>query len=218
VKLVLIGAPASGKGTQASLLSEYFQIPAVSTGVIIRREMEKGTKLGKLATELLGKGQLLPDPETLHIVENWIDHEINAKLGFLFDGFPRTIPQAVAFDEILKKRGLNLDAVIYLSVSRETIEHRILDRLQCTGCGAVFQADDDVSDGDSCPECGDAFLARRTDDSQEMLNKRLAEYEKKTAALVPFYEQHSPGLLKTIDGNRSSDKVLKSVLSALNSK
>ena len=215
MKLVLIGAPASGKGTQAALLSGHFQIPAVSTGVIIRKEMEKGTALGNLATELLGKGQLLSDPETLQIVENWIDHEIDAKRGFLFDGFPRTVPQALAFDEMLRKRGMSLDAVIYLSVSRETINHRILERLQCTGCGAVFQADDDVSDGDSCPQCEKAPLARRTDDSPEMLNKRLAEYEKKTAALVPFYEEQSPGLLKTIDGNRSSDKVLKSVLSAL---
>jgi len=215
VKIVLLGAPASGKGTQSALLSDHFEIPAVSTGVVIRREIEKRSELGILAKELLRQGKLLTDEATLKIVETWIDNEIVAADGFLFDGFPRTVAQGRAFQEILKRRGLSLDAVIYLTATRETIEERVLGRLQCERCGNVYRASQSVSAGSSCGACGKGELSRRSDDKPAMLAKRMDEYEEKTAPLVPFYQEHAPGLLKTIDGNQSADRVFEAICKAL---
>lgn len=215
MKLVILGAPASGKGTQAALLAEHFKIPAVSTGVVIRREIEKGSAVGRMADERLSQGKLLPDEDMMGIVEAWLDEDIDAAQGFLFDGFPRTVSQGEAFQGVLSARGMWLDAVIFLDAKRSTIEARVLGRLQCVQCGQVFQINEFLEDGSRCPVCQVGELQRRSDDTPDMLAKRMIEYEEKTAPLIPFYRQHSRQLLKIIDADQSAGMVFQSILKVL---
>ncbi len=212
LKLVLLGPPASGKGTQAQLLSEALGIPALSTGVLIRAEIERGTDLGKKARAFLDEGQLLPDEETLDIIASWLAD--SGADGFILDGFPRTVPQAGAFDAMLSEANTSLDAALYLEVPRDVLEARILGRLQCPECGRVFQESDPEApnEGSACPACH-AKVRRRNDDNPETFALRFTEYLDKTAPLVPYYEER--GLLKTIDGQGSPARVMGEVSAAL---
>ncbi len=207
---MLIGAPASGKGTQAALLSKHFGVPATSTGVIIRGEIASASPLGRIARRHLDAGRLLPDRETLAIVEAWLE---KVEDGFILDGFPRTVAQAEAFDHLMDGTATALDAAVFLDVPREVLIERIAGRLQCGKCGAVFQAQTSgYEPGSECPQCG-AVLQRREDDDLATFMLRYQEYEARTEPLVPFYR--SKGLLKSIDGTGNPANVLHRVLEAL---
>jgi adenylate kinase len=212
LNLVLLGPPASGKGTQATLLSEALGIPAVSTGVIIRGEMARGTLLGQKAKGYLSEGQLLPDRETLQIVSSWFG-EFGCE-GFIFDGFPRTVPQAREFDRMLSDCGHELHAAVHLDAPRRLLEKRILGRLQCVDCGRVYLEGSagGPTEGDSCPACRGA-VRRRDDDNLETFALRYREYEEKTAGLVRYYAERQ--ILKSIDGQGSPANVFRDILAAL---
>jgi len=182
-RIALLGAPATGKGTQAALLSAAFRIPTFSTGAAMREEVRKGTALGIEASHVIGHGGLFPDRLALQLVWSWIGE----KTRFILDGFPRTLAQAVVFDQELARRALPLESVILLELPEPIIRERVLARLTCTACASVFQSGfHDLALGSPCPACS-APLARRPDDSEEALAIRLREYHQFTSLVADHY-------------------------------
>jgi len=214
MRLVLLGPPASGKGTQAALLAAHLRLPAVSTGVIIRSEIALNTELGQRAEALLADGKLLDDASTVAIVRNWLKARRH-DLEFIMDGFPRTIPQGESFRKMLREEfGTSLDAAVYLNVPHEVLRDRILGRLQCLVCGAVYQQQSHgVKEDDLCSECEKGKLAHRSDDTLETFEQRMLEYHTKTAPLVGFYEQF--GKLITITGAHAPETVKQMIVDGL---
>jgi adenylate kinase len=205
-RIVLLGPPASGKGTQAELIQQHFGIPATSTGAILRAEAKTGTKLGLEAHRIISKGGLAPDDLVLQLVAAWLDAGRDA---FLFDGFPRTVPQAEYFDRLLEKRGTPLELAIFLEVSEATIRQRMLGRLTCSACGKVVSIGRHIrSEFDPCPNCG-GRLERRADDNHEALNRRLEEYRQKSAPVADFYARAR--ILSTVDADREVNRVFADI-------
>jgi adenylate kinase len=206
-RLVLLGAPGSGKGTQAEMITRHFGIPVTSPGAILRREMELGTLLGIEVKEATQHGELAPDKIIIELIEDYV--RLHGAHGFVFDGFPRTVPQAEALLGILQRHRTPLDLAIWLDVSAETISDRISHRLQCQSCGfTTSEGSAKFSERAVCPYC-DGPLVRRTDDDAEVLQKRLAEFNTKTQPLADRYERE--GLLRKIDGNRDRDAVFADI-------
>ena len=203
-RIVLLGPPASGKGTQSDRLSEAFGIPHVSTGALLRAECARGTSLGHEADAWTSKGLLVPDELAVRIVAEWMK-----KNGpcFLFDGFPRTVGQAEHLDTALEELSAPLDLVILLELPEAEIRRRILERLSCLSCGATFSASlHGCSAGDPCPLCG-APLVRRNDDTTEALEKRLRVYRESTLPVVSYYEKTASSLFHRIDAGEGSDAI-----------
>lgn len=185
------------------MITRHFGIPVTSSGAIIRREMELGTLLGQEVAEQTKHGELVPDKIIIELIEDYV--RLHGAHGFVFDGFPRTIPQAEALQGVLQRHRTPLDLAIWLDVSADTIRDRISHRLQCQSCGfttaegaAVF------SERAICPYC-DGPLVRRTDDDASVLETRLNEFNSKTQPLGDFYQKQS--VLRKIDGNRDRDVV-----------
>jgi adenylate kinase len=203
-RLVLLGPPASGKGTQAELIQNRFNIPATSTGAILRKEAKERTPIGLEAEQIISKGGLAPDSLVMQLVEVWLETHLDA---FLFDGFPRTLKQAEAFDRTLKQRQAPLDLAIALAVSVDTIKTRMSLRLVCPNCGKVVSMGRHVqSPHDPCPNCGGP-LEKRSDDNHEALERRLEAYWQKT---VPVFK-HYGDLLVEIDGGREAEAVFADI-------
>ncbi|MFL6542426.1 MAG: adenylate kinase family protein [Chthoniobacterales bacterium] len=206
-RLVLLGAPGSGKGTQAEMITRHFGIPVTSSGAIIRREMELGTLLGLEVAEQTKHGELVPDKVINELIEDYV--RLHGAHGFVFDGFPRTIPQAEALQAVLQRHKTPLDLAIWLDVSAETIRDRIAHRLQCQSCGFTTAENAAVfSERAVCPYC-DGPLVRRTDDDATVLETRLNEFNNKTQPLGEFYQKQS--VLRKIDGNRDRDAVFADI-------
>jgi adenylate kinase len=206
-RLVLLGAPGSGKGTQAEMITRHFHIPVTSTGAILRREMELGTLLGIEVAEATKHGDLVPDKIIIDLIEDYV--RLHGAHGFVFDGFPRTIPQAEALQAILQRHRTPLDLAIWLDVSAQTISDRISHRLQCQSCGfTTSEGAAGFAERAVCPYC-DGPLVRRTDDDASVLQKRLSEFNSKTQPLADYYE--SMGALRKIDGNRDRDEVFAEI-------
>lgn len=204
-RIVLLGPPASGKGTQAALLAATFGLPVASTGAMLRDEKARGTTLGVEAERWTANGGLVPDELALTIVWQWID----GRTRFVFDGFPRTLGQAKAFDAGLKERGLGLDVVYLLELSIDTVRERMCTRLTCPGCGAVFnESFHSMAEGAPCPACGEA-LSRRQDDTREALDRRLSHYRAETLPVADYYG--ALGLLRKIDASPSRDTLFHSL-------
>lgn len=202
-RIVLIGPPACGKGTQASLLSAAFSIPHVSTGEILRQERLAGSPIGLEADRYAREGHLFPDDLALRVVRQWMDN----RARFIFDGFPRTIGQAIEFDKMLFERGIPLDVVYLLEISDDEVLARMLGRLTCSKCGAVYNTRfHDLAMGDGCPKC-QGSLVRRTDDTREALEHRLSEYKTFTQPVADYYT--AKGLLKAIDVEAARDEVFQ---------
>ncbi|MBC7344999.1 MAG: adenylate kinase [Clostridia bacterium] len=212
MRLVLLGPPGAGKGTQASKLAEKYAIPHISTGEIFRRAYEEGTELGRKAREYMEKGALVPDEITVGIVRDRLDLP-DAQRGFLLDGFPRNVAQAKALQELLKERNKELDAVINIVASRDSIIKRLTGRRVCARCGANYHIVYDPPERDGiCDQCGGDLITRR-DDSEDTVTRRLDVYEKETAPLVAYYEQQ--GLLRNVNGERSIEEVFREVVALL---
>jgi adenylate kinase len=210
-RIVLLGPPAAGKGTQAEKIAANFGILTASTGAMLRAEKAAGTELGQMASELTSRGQLLSDDLVIGLVKNWLKSNEG---GFLFDGFPRTIVQANALDDLLSKAGKPLQVAISLETSLETIEFRVGHRLVCTQCSANFSLGLHVTDeSNACPNCG-GTLKRRLDDNAEALKQRMVEYHQKSEPLIAYYAER--GLLKRIEANGSPDEVFVKVKEVLN--
>jgi len=203
---VLLGPPASGKGTQSELIQRKFQISVTSTGAILRREAKLNTLVGREAVRIISKGALAPDDLVLALVGQWLDQHREA---FLFDGFPRTLPQAVEFEKILQARQTPLDLAIFLEASEETIAFRMAHRLTCSNCGKVVSIGRHVqSASEPCPNCG-GKLEVRSDDNHAALALRLEEFRKKSLPLIDFYSRRN--LLVKVDANQEADRVFEQI-------
>ena len=204
---MLLGAPGSGKGTQAEMITRHFAIAVTSPGTILRRERDLGTPLGIKADEISKQGGLVPDEIIVHLIEDWLN--LHGKEGFVFDGFPRTVGQGERLNEILQKRETALDLAIWLEVSEQTVRDRIAGRLQCRRCGFTTSLTSaGFADRPICPYC-DGPLIRRDDDDASVLETRLAEFKTKTEPLLSFYEKDDA--LHRIDGNRDREAVFADV-------
>ncbi len=203
---MLLGPPASGKGTQSELIQRKFQISVTSTGAILRREAKLNTLVGREAGRIISKGALAPDDLVLALVGQWLDQHREA---FLFDGFPRTLPQAVEFEKILQARQTPLDLAIFLEASEETIAFRMAHRLTCSNCGKVVSIGRHVqSASEPCPNCG-GKLEVRSDDNHAALALRLEEFRKKSLPLIDFYSRRN--LLVKVDANQEADRVFEQI-------
>ena len=192
-RIVLLGPPASGKGTQAALLSATFGIPATSTGAMLREEKARGSRLGVEAERWTIQGKLFPDELALRVVWKWLEN----RRRFILDGFPRTLGQAESFDEGLEERNMPLDVVYFLNLSDELVRERMTSRLTCSRCASVFNEKfHDVTTDTPCPRCG-GDLVRRNDDTDEALDHRLAQYREHTLPVAHHYREK--GLLKEVD-------------------
>jgi adenylate kinase len=202
-RIVLLGPPASGKGTQAALLSATFGIPAASTGAILREEKARGSEIGAEAERWTIQGNLFPDELALRVVWKWLDN----RRRFILDGFPRTIGQARSFDQGLDERSLPLDVVYFLKLSEKLVRERMTSRLTCSKCGSVFNEKfHDVTTETPCPRCG-GELVRRKDDTEEALDHRLAQFREHTLPVAHHYREK--GLLKEVDVTAGRDAVFK---------
>lgn len=206
-RIVLLGAPGSGKGTQAEMITRHFAIAVTSPGTILRRERDLGTPLGIKADEISKQGGLVPDEIIVYLIEDWL--VLHGKDGFVFDGFPRTVKQGERLNEILQKRQTALDLAIWLEVSERTVRDRIAGRLQCRRCGFTTSLTSaGFADRPVCPYC-DGPLVRRDDDDASVLETRLAEFKTKTEPLLSFYEKDDA--LHRIDGNRDRETVFADI-------
>jgi adenylate kinase len=204
---VLLGAPGSGKGTQAEMITRQFGIPVTSPGAILRRERDLGTPLGLKTAETTQHGGLVSDKIIVGLIEDWL--RLHGGYGFVFDGFPRTLPQARSLQKILERLHTSLDLAIWLDVSEDTVRDRIASRLQCQGCGFTTSVTSaKFAERPVCPYC-DGPLVRRNDDDASVLQTRLAEFNAKTQPLADFYQKTSS--LRRIDGNRERDVVFADI-------
>lgn len=213
MNIMLLGAPGAGKGTQAARIVEEFGLVHLSTGDILRKAVADGTPLGLEAKRHMDEGGLVPDEVVIGLVQERITQPDALERGVLFDGFPRTIPQADALGEALAESGLKLDAVVSVEVDPEAIVARITSRRQCRACGRVYNIVTDApADADVCDDCG-GEVYQRDDDVEATVRKRLAAYDEQTSRLVPYYA--GVGVLHTVDGNRPPADVYASVADIL---
>ena len=214
MKLLIMGRPGAGKGTQAVNIREYYNIPHISTGDMFRAAIKNQTKLGLEAKSYMDKGALVPDEVTIGIVKARL-LEDDCKKGFLLDGFPRTIAQAEALDAFLKENGIQLDAVLDVNVPAEILVRRMVGRRICKTCGATYHVEFNPSKVEGiCDNCGSPLI-QRADDTEDTAKNRLSVYDNQTAPLLDFYKKQN--ILKTVNGDQPLDKVfddIKSVLGA----
>jgi adenylate kinase len=212
MKLVLIGAPGSGKGTQAKYLTEKYHIPQISTGDLLRAAVAAQTPLGRQAKAIMDAGQLVPNDIVIGMIRERIARP-DADQGFVLDGFPRNIAQAVALDEILDKMGKPIDAVLQFDVDAEMLIQRMTGRLTCLACGALFNLfTQPPAVDDCCDECGGP-LRHRSDDNEETIERRLSVFETLTQPLSDYYKQK--GILHIVEAHGDIAEVTKRVKSAL---
>jgi adenylate kinase len=206
MRLVLVGPPGAGKGTQASLLAEHYQIPHISTGDIFRANLKSGTALGLQAKGFMDKGELVPDSVTNEMVK---DRLSNAS-GFLLDGFPRNVAQAEVLQGFLNEKGAPLNAVVEFQINNEEIIKRLSSRRTCRGCGKVFPGQ--VS---KCDSCG-GEIYQRDDDKESVIARRLEVYGEQTAPIIDFYKR--AGLLITVAAIGEVSSITENVIRALSTK
>jgi len=210
--MILLGPPGVGKGTQAIQLSKHFAIPQISTGDLLRQAIKNGTELGLSAKQLMDAGDLVPDDVILGIIEEVLESE-KCKNGFIFDGFPRTIPQAEGLASILETHNISLDVVINIDADFSEIIHRLSSRRACIECGATYNLIFSPPKKESLCDVCESALIQRDDDREETIQNRLKVYEKQTAPLVKFYEDR--GLLQIADGSGGIDAVYQNILSVI---
>ncbi|MBQ8630683.1 MAG: adenylate kinase [Alphaproteobacteria bacterium] len=211
--LVFTGAPGCGKGTQARLLKEKVNICHLSTGEMLRAEAAKATPLGLEIKKLLDAGSFVTDEMIIKMVSQRIDED-DCKNGFILDGFPRTLPQAEALEELLAKKGIKLDAVIEIQVPDEIIMERILGRYACMTCGEGYHDKfHKPKVYGVCDKCGGTDFYRRLDDNRTTVQNRLVNYRVYTYPTIPYFEQK--GLLRCVDGTGTIEATAKKVDSLL---
>jgi len=211
--LILVGAPGSGKGTQAKRLVEELGVPQISTGDILRAAVRDKTELGNKAQGFMDSGKLVPDDLIIDLIRERMKQD-DAQAGFILDGFPRTVPQAEALDALLEEAERPLAQVVALDVPREDIRDRITGRRSCANCGAVYHVSFSPPKQEGvCDRCGAAQLYQRDDDKPEKVDVRLDAYEAQTSLVIPFYEKQ--GIVRHVDGNRAPDVVFDDILGGL---
>ena len=212
MKLIMLGAPGAGKGTQAKKIAEKYQIPHISTGDIFRANIKNGTELGNKAKSYMDQGHLVPDELTCDLVVDRIK-QADCKNGYVLDGFPRTIPQAEALKAALDKMGETIDYAIDVEVPDENIVNRMGGRRACPGCGCTYHIEHNPPKvEDICDVCG-AKLVLRDDDKPETVTKRLSVYHEQTKPLIDFYKKE--GVLREVDGTQDLNDVFQAITEIL---
>ncbi|MCX7914433.1 MAG: adenylate kinase, partial [Thermodesulfovibrionales bacterium] len=211
MRFILLGAPGAGKGTQAVMLAEKYNVPHISTGDIFRGNIKNGTELGKKAKEYIDKGMLVPDEVTVGIVKDRIQQD-DCNKGFILDGFPRTIPQAEYLDMALQEMDVELDAVLNIYVPEENIIKRMSGRRVCPVCGMSFHIHFNPPKNEGKCVCG-ADLIQREDDKEETVISRLKTYHEQTEPLIEYYK--GKGKLITVVGQEKIEDTSKELINAL---
>jgi adenylate kinase len=212
MKMILLGPPGSGKGTQAKMLSEILGIPQISTGDMLRAAVKEGTPMGLKAKAMMEAGGLVPDEVVVGIVKERLV-KADCDKGFILDGFPRTLPQADALKQTLTDLNKELDAVISLEVDNEAVVGRIAGRRTCRDCGKMYHVEFDApAVADKCDKCG-GELFQREDDQEATIRKRLEVYAAQTEPLIAYYRADS--LLRDVDGMQDIPVVQQQILTAL---
>lgn len=212
MRLILLGPPGAGKGTQAKRVIEEFDIPHISTGDIFRKNIKEKTELGQKVEGLLAEGKLVPDELTIEIVWDRLDQE-DCKNGFLLDGFPRTIPQAEALDEGLAKRGLKLDRVLNIDVDKDSLVKRLSGRRGCPNCGASYHIDNNPTKVEGICDVCQTPVIQREDDKEQTVLDRIKVYDSQTKPLVDFYSKQD--LVFTVDGTLPIDEITNKLVTEL---
>ncbi len=212
MKIIMLGAPGAGKGTQAKRIAEKYGIPHISTGDIFRANIKNGTELGKEAKKYMDEGQLVPDELTVRILLDRVA-DPDCRNGYVLDGFPRTIPQAEVLTKELEKLGEKVDFAIDVDVPDENIINRMSGRRACLKCGATYHLEylKPAKDG-ICDKCG-SELVLRDDDKPETVKKRLGVYHEQTQPLIDYYTK--AGVLHTVDGTKDPDEVFEAIVGIL---
>ena len=212
MKIIMLGAPGAGKGTQAKRIAAKYEIPHISTGDIFRANIKNGTELGKKAKTYMDQGLLVPDELVVDLVVDRVNQDDCAK-GYVLDGFPRTIPQAEALDAALDAQGQRMEFAIDVDVPDENIINRMGGRRACVGCGATYhQVYAAPKQEGICDVCG-AELILRDDDKPETVKKRLDVYHEQTQPLIDYYTK--AGILKTVDGTKDMEEVFAEIAAVL---
>lgn len=212
MKIIMLGAPGAGKGTQAKMIAEKCGIPHISTGDIFRANIKNGTELGAKAKEYMDKGLLVPDELVCDLVVDRIQ-QADCEKGYILDGFPRTIPQAEALENALNAIEQKLDYVIDIDVPDENIINRMSGRRACVGCGATYHVLFNPTKVEGkCDVCGESLILR-DDDKPETVKKRLDVYHTQTQPLIDFYTERK--VLVEVDGTQSMDKVFDDIMKIL---
>lgn len=209
LRLILLGPPGAGKGTQATRICQKYGIPHISTGDIFRKNIKEGTDLGKKAQEYMNKGELVPDDLVLEIAADRLMEE-DCRSGFLLDGFPRTVYQAEQLDKFLTEKNLDIDLVIDINVGKEELMTRLIGRRVCRNCGATYHVINMPPEKDGvCDVCGGA-LYQRSDDTAATVENRIEVYNAQTAPLVEYYEKL--GKIAHIDGAMGLEDVFNDIV------
>ncbi|MCR5638908.1 MAG: adenylate kinase [Lachnospiraceae bacterium] len=212
MKIIMLGAPGAGKGTQAKMIADRYHIPHVSTGDIFRANIKNNTELGKEAKKYMDEGKLVPDELTVKILLDRVAQP-DCKDGYVLDGFPRTIPQAEVLDSELKKLGDKIDVAINVEVPDENIVQRMSGRRACLNCGATYHIVHIPPKTEGiCDRCGQA-LVQRDDDKEETVKNRLKVYHEQTQPLIDFYTKKN--VLKEVDGTVDMKDVFESITNIL---
>jgi adenylate kinase len=215
MRLVLLGAPGAGKGTQAKKLIEKYKIPQISTGDILRKAVADGTPLGKEAKVIMDKGELVPDKIVLGLVEERVKQD-DCKKGFILDGFPRNTAQAEALDKMLNDLKMPLDSALSVDVPKDDLMKRLTGRRTCKNCQQMYNIYySSPKKNGVCDKCG-GELFQRDDDKEETIKKRLDVYDASTAPLINYYK--NKGILKSVIGTGSIDEIFKKVCIILEGK
>lgn len=212
MKIIMLGAPGAGKGTQAKMIAEKYSVPHISTGDIFRANIKNGTELGMEAKKYMDQGLLVPDELTVRILLDRVAQD-DCKNGYVLDGFPRTIPQAEVLDHALKELGDKIDYAVNVDVPDENIIRRMSGRRACLTCGATYHIEHIPPKKEGiCDACG-SELVLRDDDKAETVKNRLDVYHKQTQPLIDFYTEK--GVLKTVDGTLPMNEVFAAITAIL---
>lgn len=212
MRVILLGPPGAGKGTQAASIIEKYSVPHISTGDIFRKNIKEGTELGRKAKEFMDKGQLVPDSLVVEIVEDRLK-ESDCKNGFLLDGFPRTEAQADALDKVLENMNANLNKVINIKVDPAVLLERAVGRRICKSCGATYHITFNPAKVEGvCDKC-EGELYQRSDDNEETVANRIKVYVDETSPLIDYYTKKN--IIANVDGEQDIDKVFEDIKSAL---
>jgi adenylate kinase len=212
LRLVLVGPPGAGKGTQAARISDEYAIPHIATGEMLREHVRQETELGEQAKRYMDKGELVPDELIVDMVRERLAGS-DGEDGFILDGFPRTVPQAEALRDVLAELDQPLDVVVRMTIGEDEVLRRITGRRVCEDCGQIYHVETDPPEQEGvCDECG-GDLSQRDDDTEEIVRERLAAYREQTEEVVSFYEDR--GLLRDVDAEGKVDEVTERMFDVL---